>query len=125
MDSKSGDFMKGALLVSHGSRSPQARKEVEALAAQLKAASGLGVFELGFLEIEKPTVSEGLETCVAQGATSVAVLLNFLNSGTHTTQHIPALVQEARAQYPEVTFQLSTPIGLHPDFPQLFQEWLS
>ncbi len=112
--------MKSILLVSHGSHSPKTKEEVQALLDLLKKRTGVELFELAFLDVEVPTIPTGLDTCVAKGATSVFVLLNFLNSGRHVNQDIPAIVEEAKLKYPQVHFSISQPIGQHSKIADLF-----
>src|SRR3989338_6254735 len=80
--------MKSILLVSHGSKAPKAREEIEALASQLKKKSGVGIVQPAFLEIESPDITGGIRQCVRKGATEVTILLNFLNSGRHVADDI-------------------------------------
>ena len=112
--------MKAVLLVSHGSRSSKTKEEVIDLVQALKLKTGIGIFEFAFLEIEKPSIPEGLDLCVQKGAQEVTVLLNFLNSGRHVNQDIPAIVQEAQKKYPHVQFTISHPIGQHEKIADLF-----
>ncbi len=103
--------MRSILLVSHGSKAPQARTEIEALAALLKKRSGVGIVQPAFLEIEPPDIPAGIEQCVHKGATEVTVLLNFLNSGRHAGEDIPRIIRQARKDHPGVKFRMTKPIG--------------
>ncbi len=103
--------MRSILLVSHGSKAPQAREEIEALAALLKKRSGVKTVQPAFLEIESPDIPEGIRRCVHQGATEVTILLNFLNSGRHAGDDIPKIIRQARKEHPGVKFQMTKPIG--------------
>lgn len=108
------------LIVSHGSRSAKTKEEVAALVKVLQERSGIGIFEYAFLEIEPPDIPQGLDTCVAKGAGRVIVLLNFLNSGRHVNDDIPAIVRAAKERHPAVGFSISTPVGQHPKIAELF-----
>lgn len=116
--------MKAALLISHGSRSRQARLEVEALAARLKNESGWPAVGIAFLDVEEPTIPQGVEALARQGATEITALLNFLNSGNHVLNDIPAILDQARAAHPQLSIRLTPPIGAHPRIPELFLEVL-
>jgi len=52
--------MKSILLVSHGSKAPKAREEIDALAQQLKRKSGVAIVQPAFMEIESPDIPEGI-----------------------------------------------------------------
>jgi len=112
--------MEAVLLISHGSRSVRTKEEVEALVKDLKKRSGIPIFEYAFLEIESPDIPAGIDRCVAQGATQVRVLLNFLNSGRHVNDDIPGIVRRAGEKYPRVRFTISGPVGQHPRIAELF-----
>ena len=112
--------MKAALLISHGSRLSETKKEVGELTQVLKRRSGLPIFEYAFLELESPDIPEGIDLCVKKGATDITILLNFLNSGKHVNFDIPKIVKEAKEKYPHATFRISPPIGQHPQIIDLF-----
>jgi sirohydrochlorin ferrochelatase len=112
--------MKAILVVSHGSRSPKTKEEVSALVAILRQRMPQDIVEFAFLEIENPSIPDGIDLCVAKGAVEVVVTLNFLNAGRHVNEDIPAIVLAAKKKYPHVIFALSQPIGQHPQIPNLF-----
>ncbi len=117
--------MKAILLVSHGSRSAKTKEEVEALVADLKKQSGIPIFEYAFLEIEHPSIPEGIDICVAKGASSITVLLNFLNSGRHVDGDIPQILKEAQIKYPQVRISITGPVGQHPKIAALFLDLIA
>lgn len=105
--------MRSILLVSHGSKAPKAREEIEALAARLKKKSGVEIVQPAFLEIESPDIPGGIRRCVQKGATEITVLLNFLNSGRHAAGDIPRIIRRAGKNHPGVHFQITKTIGQH------------
>ena len=96
--------MKAVLLVSHGSRSPKTKEEISVLVALIAQRLPGVIVEYAFLEIEHPSIPEGIDKCVSQGAAAVVVTLNFLNAGRHVDQDIPAIVLAAQKKYPKVKF---------------------
>jgi len=112
--------MKAVLLISHGSRSAQTKKEVEDLISVLKRKSDIPVFEYAFLELESPDILQGIRSCVRQKADEVCILLNFLNSGRHVDEDIPAIIEESRKEFPDVKITISRPVGQHPKVSDLF-----
>ena len=112
--------MKAVLFISHGSRSFKSSEEVQNLIGQLKNKSGVALFEYGFLEQQRPSIPEAIDTCVHKGATEIFVLLNFLNSGKHVDEDVPRIVNAAHQRYPGLKFTLSQPIGQHPKIGELF-----
>ncbi len=117
--------MKAILLVSHGSRSSKTKKEVSALVETLRKRVKTDIFEFAFLELESPSIPEGIDICVGKGAEQVILLLNFLNSGRHVDTDIPVLVHEAENKYPRVRFSMITPVGQHPVIADLFADLIN
>ncbi len=111
---------QAVLLVSHGSRSSKTIDEVAALVNDLKARTGIAIFEYAFLEVADPTIPKGLDSCVAKGADDVIILVNFLNAGRHLNEDIPQIIADAKKRHPNVRFRLSGPIGQHARIPELF-----
>ncbi|MFA5059980.1 MAG: CbiX/SirB N-terminal domain-containing protein [Candidatus Omnitrophota bacterium] len=116
--------MKAILLVTHGSFSSQAKREVVALARKLKKKSKFPILCYAFLEINKPSIPKGIDLCVEKGASRIVILLNFLNSGKHVLRDISGIVKSAKKRHPGVVFQITSPVGQHPRIPDLFLEIL-
>ena len=113
-------LMKSILIVSHGSHSPKTKKEVEWLVHILKEKSSVPIFQYAFLEIEHPSIPDGIDRCIERGATEVIVLLNFLNSGKHVDSDIPKIVSLAQLKYPHIQFQITRPVGQHKQIADIF-----
>ena len=112
--------MKAILLVSHGSRSSKTKEEVATLVETLRKRVKADIFEFAFLELESPSIPEGINMCAARGADQIIVLLNFLNSGRHVDTDVPAIIREAQNKYPRVRFSVTTPVGQHAKIAGLF-----
>ena len=117
--------MKAVLIVSHGSHSPKTKQEVVMLLQTLKKKAKADIYEYAFLEIEKPSIPEGIEKCVIAGGTEIIVLLNFLNSGKHVDTDIPEIVRQAQLRYPKIKFRMTSPVGQHPRIVDLFAEMIT
>jgi sirohydrochlorin ferrochelatase len=111
--------MKAILVVSHGSRTPKTKQEISALVEDLILRLPGVIVEFAFLEIESPSIPEGIVNCISKGAASVVLALNFLNAGRHVDEDIPAIVLAAQKKYPQVTFFITKPVGQHPRFSNL------
>ena len=112
--------MKAILLVSHGSRSPKTKEEIITLVNILRQRLPGQLVEYAFLEIESPSIPEGIDHCVIKGANEIIVTLNFLNAGRHVDNDIPVIVQNAKVKYPQIKFSISKALGQHPQIPDLF-----
>jgi sirohydrochlorin ferrochelatase len=112
--------MKAILMVSHGSRYKKTLCEIQDLARDLKLKIDGPIFEYAFLDMEAPSIAEGLDRCVRQGARDILVLLNFLNSGQHVDYDIPEILEKARQRHPGVEIRISRPVGQHPGMREVF-----
>lgn len=105
--------MKSLLLVAHGSRRSESNEEIRVLAGKLaiRAAADFLVVLPAYLELAEPSVPDGIEQCIAQGATSVSVVPYFLARGVHVANDIPKLVAIKQAQYPELDIHITDYLG--------------
>lgn len=112
---------KALLLVAHGSRRAASNIEVVRLADQLQAdlAADFTMVKAAFLELAEPSIPEGITACADAGADHVVVLPYFLNSGRHVAEDIPAEIETARQQLPDIKITLKAHIGASPEMHQL------
>ncbi len=113
---------KAILLISHGSRSGEARREVERLARRIKSLTRVPAVSCAFLEIETPSIPQAIGRCVRRGATEIVLLLHFLNSGRHIRQDIPRILARARRRFPKARFRSVPFIGAHSRIPDLYAD---
>ena len=113
------------LLVSHGSRSSKTKEEISVLVNILRQHLRQLIVEFAFLEIEPPSIPEGIDRCVSQGATLVVLALNFLNAGRHVNEDIPAIMLAAQKKYPQIKFAITKPLGQHAQIPNLFVDLIN
>jgi len=64
------------------------------------------------MELAEPSIAAAFTRCVEQGARRVVVMPYFLLPGKHWDEDIPRLTAEAAAQYPDVRFIVTAPLGL-------------
>jgi len=105
--------VKALLLVAHGSRRQQSNEEVILLAGKLRQAcdDDYTIVHSGFLELASPSIPEGIENCIQDGATQVTVLPYFLNSGRHVVKDVPEIVAAVTQQYPDVDIVVAPHLG--------------
>lgn len=106
-------WMEAVLMIGHGSRDPEGNREVREFVDSLRPQLGVPIIETCFLELELPTMRQGLEACVAKGATRVIVIPLMLFSAGHAKIHIPDEIDEIRKLYPHIEFVYGRPIGIH------------
>ncbi len=116
--------MHAILLVSHGSQSPKTKEEIIPLLKKIARHSPAKIHEYAFLELEKPSIPQGIDLCVQKGASRITVLLNFLNSGRHVDVDIPEIIEEAQQKYPHVEIHMTPPVGQHEGIVELFLDMI-
>jgi sirohydrochlorin ferrochelatase len=108
--------MNALILLAHGSKNPEAVKEVEEMSEVLAKRFPESSICHAYLELARPTLPERLNQVSNQGARSVLVLPLFLSAGSHVTKDVPQMLADARDTYPDVTFRLLPHIGSHPGY---------
>jgi sirohydrochlorin ferrochelatase len=107
-------MQRALLLVDHGSRREEANAVLVRVAEMIRRLSGFPVVHYAHMEIAEPTISQGFDACVADGARQIIVHPYFLAPGAHYNEDIPRLVGEAAAKHPQVYWTITEPLGIHP-----------
>lgn len=102
----------GLLVVGHGSSRREANELLLAVTDAVRARAGVHAVRPAFLEMAEPTIGQGLDALVADGARHVVVHPYFLYPGNHTTQDIPSHLAAAETRHPGVAWTLTPPLGL-------------
>lgn len=101
------------LLVDHGSRSAEANRTLEDLAALLRRRRPDLIVQVAHMDLAPPAIPEGLAACVAAGATEVIVHPYMLTAGRHAATDIPRMVEAAARELKGVPCRVTAPLGLH------------
>lgn len=101
------------LLMGHGSRIPEANDALHAIAAMVREGTGCAIVEVAFREQHAPNIQQGIDSCVAQGATRLLLYPYFLFAGAHVLEDLPAELEEAGRRYPDLEMILGEPLGVH------------
>jgi sirohydrochlorin ferrochelatase len=119
--------MRALVFVAHGSRVESSNDEVRELAARLAPHLGADFERVipAFLELASPSIPEGIDAAVTDGASAVEVFPYFLAAGRHVEIDVPALVEEARARHPAVRLELRPYLGALPGLEGLLAAALS
>jgi sirohydrochlorin ferrochelatase len=104
---------RAILLVDHGSRREEANALLERVAEAVRKRVADRIVRTAHLDVASPTIDEGIDACVAEGAREIVVHPYFLGPGSHTTRDIPERVAAAAARHPGLRVRVSEPLGLH------------
>ncbi len=99
------------ILLGHGSRVPEAGKDMERVAARLRQKYGYPLVEVCFMSRLGPHFPEVFEKCVNLGASKVLVIPYFLHSGLHLVLDVPEMLQTQAQRFPAVTVQMGRGFG--------------
>jgi len=99
------------ILVGHGSKMPDAVKNMEKLARQLKRKYKCRIVEPCYISFNPPFFPEVLGKCATNGARRIMVVPYFLHDGTHIIRDIPQLVKEGLRQNPGIDIAITRGLG--------------
>ena len=102
---------RGIILFAHGSRDPQWRAPIEAVAAQISARQPETLVRCAYLEICVPSLFEAAAELVAAGARQLRIFPLFLGVGKHAREDLPLLIEEIRTAHPDVQIDLLPAAG--------------
>lgn len=107
--------MKTAMLVMvHGSPRPVANEDMFAVVDVVRERGQFAIVEVGFMELNQPSIPQAIARCVEQGAARVVAVPYFLHTGNHVTDDLPTLLEQAQADYPQVEFLMGDYLGHDP-----------
>ena len=101
----------GIVLFAHGSRDPQWRTPIEAVAAQIRARQPGTAVRCAYLELCAPSLFEAATDLIATGACQIRVFPIFFGVGKHAREDLPLLIEEIRSAHPDVAVELLPAAG--------------
>ncbi|GIN13661.1 sirohydrochlorin ferrochelatase [Shouchella clausii] len=108
--------MQAILYVGHGSRVKEGNDQFRAFLKKAKSHFSGDYFQTeAFIELSKPTIAEGIDRCVQNGATAIAIIPVLLLTAHHANMDIPQEIQAAKRKYPDVAFAYGKPFGIQAD----------
>jgi sirohydrochlorin ferrochelatase len=116
--------MQALLIVAHGSRRAESNEEIRALAAKVAQQSGetYGFVGSAFLELAEPSIPDGIQQCIEQGAETVTIMPFFLSAGRHVVTDVPQLVREKQREYPHIRIRMAPYLGVSNLMPSLIAQ---
>lgn len=101
----------GIILFAHGSRDPQWRLPIEAVATQITQRQPDALVRCAYLELCLPSLPDAATDLIAAGARQLRIFPLFLGVGKHAREDLPLLINGIRAAHPNVTVTLLPTAG--------------
>ncbi len=110
----------GIFALGHGSRHPHNKEVVNGVAELIAKKYKNVVVRIGFMNMNNPTMKEGLEAFKGTGVSTIVAVPIFLAHGVHTMEDIPQILgisKESRKTTikldgKNVTLVYSEPLGI-------------
>lgn len=110
------------LLLGHGSKAARANEAMHRVADHFRREWPGRIVEAAFLEINAPSIPEGIDLCAGAGAERIVLIPYFLHLGTHVQKDLPRIVEEGRDRHPAVEIVLGPHLGFHPKLVEVVEE---
>ena len=94
--------MNGIILFAHGARDPAWAVPFNRLQHIVAAQHPHSQVVLAYLELMLPSLPTAVATLAAQGVEAISIVPLFLGPGAHLRQDFPRLMDDLRAQYPQI-----------------------
>jgi len=85
---------------------------LQEVANDVRERLGWQSVEAAYLEIARPTISEGFKILVREGCTDIVVHPYFLYPGNHTYADIPNEIEKVAHEYPNVRWTITEPLNI-------------
>ena len=102
---------RGLILFAHGSRDPQWRAPMEAVAARAAGLDPQTHVACAYLELMVPNLPTCASSLAVAGVTDLTIVPMFLGVGRHAREDLPLLVEQLRQQHPQIHISLRPAIG--------------
>jgi len=112
--------MKHLLIVAHGSRRMSSNDEVREVTRQFDLQNhDFDKVTSAFLELDEPSIPQGLLSAIEDGATEIVVLPYFLSAGRHVSEDIPASVDSVAQKHSNISIKLAPYLGASDSMPTI------
>jgi precorrin-8X/cobalt-precorrin-8 methylmutase len=108
---------KALLIVDRGSREPDVREELEEICLMAKENAGYQNVDYAFLEVLPPFIAEGINQCIAVGASAITVMPYFLYPGMKLKETVKQSAKICRDK--NLKLVITKPLTYHPMMAQL------
>ena len=105
---------RALVLFAHGARAASWAVPFQRLRALTAEARPDCEVALAFLELMTPSLPDEVARLIARGVREIVIVPVFLGQGGHLLRDLPALVDELRTAYPDLTLSTVPAVGEDP-----------
>lgn len=107
------DFIpnQAVVLFAHGSRDPQWRAPIEAVAARMQQRQPGVTVACAYLELCAPDLDTVVDQLVREGIRAIRLVPLFLGMGRHAREDLPLKIAALQARHPGVPLHLQPAVG--------------
>lgn len=113
---------RALLIVDHGSTHSAANDMLEGVAEIVRRQQPDLIVKTAHMELSDPSIPDGIDACVREGADEIVVHPYMLSPGRHATKDIPRMAKEAAGKHPGLTLHVTGPLGLHDKIGEVILE---
>lgn len=114
--------MKALLVMVHGSPVEESNDDIRKVLEVIRSRKTYPIVEVGFLDVNRPTIPEAIDACVSAGATEIIAVPYFLHAGRHVFVDLPDLLEEASRRHRTVSVRMGDYLGRDPILATLLLE---
>lgn len=113
---------RAILLMAHGSRIAEANDAAREVAKMVQELTGEEIVEVSFRELHEPDIQQGIDNCVAKGATRILLIPYFLFMGAHVQHDLPEEIETAKKRHPGLEMVMGSHLGAHRKLAEIVTE---
>jgi len=103
--------MKAVIFFGHGARDIRWREPFDRLVYLWTSQYPNTQAKVAFLELMSPSLQEAIAEYAALGIEDVVVIPVFFGQGGHLRKDLPVILENCRAQFPEINLSTSSAVG--------------
>lgn len=108
-----GMTKEAVLIVDHGSRKQAANDMIFEVVKACQKRLPHHIVKGAHMELAEPTILDGFEACIQEGANYITVVPFMLSPGRHSTEDIPQLCKEASQIHSNIPYCVTSHFGQH------------
>ncbi len=102
---------RALILFAHGARAASWAAPFERLRDLTQARMPQVPVSLAFLELMEPRLPDHVAQLAARGSTAVTIVPVFLGQGGHLLRDLPLMVEQLRADHPQLAIDVAGAVG--------------